>query len=404
MYQAQKNKLLLTTLAQIQSALCNTVCASPQNSYRQLFHPDISPMGWHLGHTLCVENHWVQERLLQKAKAEHFEACFYMPEHSTRHLRSSWLPERVDLIELAQKIHTKSQQALRQNSEKNHPLLKDNYLILFLIQHHAMHLETLMMSKFAQQLKQTCQNYRPANLLKPEKFKCRPVAFEAGTCTVGCDQIECFDNEKPSHPQILAPFALNYSAASNAEFLTFMLDGGYENSNWWSRAGWQWLQTNKVCAPYHWRRNKTGQWFNAYPQGGTSLEATEPVHGINLFEASAFARWAGGRLPHEHELETAYKSAVLKSAPIWQWCGNVFYPYPGFKSFPYDGYSQPWFDNQHYVLKGGSLYTHKSLKRASYRNFYTAEKRHIFAGVRVAYGQNNPDAIKSASPHRKGFS
>ncbi|HKJ09285.1 MAG TPA: SUMF1/EgtB/PvdO family nonheme iron enzyme, partial [Gammaproteobacteria bacterium] len=112
----------------------------------------------------------------------------------------------------------------------------------------------------------------------------------------------------------------------------------------------------------------------------------EPVLGINHHEASAYAAWAGAQLPHEYQWEAACRLGLLEhTGRAWEWCANTFHPYEGFESFPYREYSTPWLGGDHYTLKGGSLHTRPPVKRASFRNFYEPDKRHIFAGLRLVY-------------------
>jgi iron(II)-dependent oxidoreductase len=173
---------------------------------------------------------------------------------------------------------------------------------------------------------------------------------------------------------------------SNAEYLAFMQDGGYRRKQLWSNAGWEWCRHHDVRHPDHWRQNEEGHWCGIGVRGTYQLADTEPVCGISHYEASAFARWAGGSLPHEYEWETACRLGVLQqTGRVWEWCENTFHPYQGFTAFPYPEYSQPWFDGRHYSLRGGSLHTRASVKRPSFRNFFEADKRHIFAGLRLSY-------------------
>jgi len=116
-----------------------------------------------------------------------------------------------------------------------------------------------------------------------------------------------------------------------------------------------------------------------------------PVWGINYHEAQAFANWASlhhgqTRLPHEYEWEAAKQSDCLKiTGQVWEWCQNSFHPYVNFRAFPYDGYSMPYFDASHFVMKGASRYTENVIQRNSFRNYYQADKRHQFAGCRLVF-------------------
>jgi iron(II)-dependent oxidoreductase len=173
---------------------------------------------------------------------------------------------------------------------------------------------------------------------------------------------------------------------SNAEYLAFMEDGGYRRQALWSDAGWQWRARLSRPQPEHWCRDAAGDWLQLTPGDALPLPADGSLIGSSYFEAEAYATWAGGRLPHEYEWEAAAAQGLLQGVgTVWEWCGNRFHPYPGFRAFPYEGYSVPWFDGGHHVLRGGSSYTQPCLRRATFRNFYTADKRHIFAGCRVAF-------------------
>jgi iron(II)-dependent oxidoreductase len=121
-------------------------------------------------------------------------------------------------------------------------------------------------------------------------------------------------------------------------------------------------------------------------RGHYPLSADQPVAGISHYEARAFAAWAGARLAHEYQWEVAQRLGLLEqTGRVWEWCENRFHPYPGFRPFPYPEYSQPWFDGRHYSLRGGSVHTRPAVRRASFRNFFEADKRHIFAGLRLVF-------------------
>jgi iron(II)-dependent oxidoreductase len=133
--------------------------------------------------------------------------------------------------------------------------------------------------------------------------------------------------------------------------------------------------------------------------GAYDLPGDAAVSGISYYEAQAYVQWlkqtrpdsfADVRLPHEYEWEIARRLQLLEDCgQAWEWCSNTFHPYPGFQAFPYDRYSKAWFDGNHFTLRGGSLQTRPAIKRPAFRNFYNADKRHIFAGLRLAYGDQS---------------
>jgi iron(II)-dependent oxidoreductase len=214
------------------------------------------------------------------------------------------------------------------------------------------------------------------------------MSIPAGTAGIGhADGPEPFDNELPCHEAAVHGFSIAERPVSNAEFLGFIEAGGYREARFWAKDGRLWLHASAACAPGHWRRDDDGHYYCIGPDGPVELAPEAAVTGLSRHEAAAFAAYAGARLPEEHEWEYAMKRRPelwASTGEGWEWCANAFYPYPGFRAFPYEGYSAPWFDGRHYALRGAGPYTRPRLRRASFRNFYTADKRHIFAGVRLA--------------------
>ena len=126
------------------------------------------------------------------------------------------------------------------------------------------------------------------------------------------------------------------------------------------------------------------KWIDDYPMLATWNEAND------------FAKWAGGRLAHEYEWEIASQAGILHDTGIvWEWCRNVFFPYSGFTAFPYAGYSTPYYDGNHYTLKGGSVYTRTEIKRPTFRNYYQPDKNFLFAGIRLVFGNGSVDHLDS---------
>ena len=384
---------LIQRLGQIQTELRELVLLLNDNEYRTQFHPDISPLGWHLGHTTFTENLWIRETILKDDSTTAPVRNLYLPQNTHKLTRGAQLPSQQTLLEHCLVMQRDNLSLLNTPPPAlaSHHLMQNDYLIKFLVQHHAMHLETMHMGLTERQLQKKDKDYSPKKQLTATSVKLRLTSFDGGEFEIGGTNAWCFDNELPRHRKTLQQFALNITPTSNAQFLGFIENGGYDNTKWWDDEGLQWLKSTNAVAPHHWLQNNNGAWYAADSHGYHDLKTNAPVYGLSRHEACAFARYAGARLPHENEWEVAFSQDVMQQQTdinncVWEWCNNTFHPYPNFKPFPYEEYSTPWFDNAYYTLRGCSHHTPDVLQRPSFRNFHTTDKRHIFAGVRVAVG------------------
>lgn len=189
-----------------------------------------------------------------------------------------------------------------------------------------------------------------------------------------------FDNELPRHRVLLAPFELASRPATHDEYLAFIEDGGYRRPELWLSEGWATLQAQRWEAPLYWRRREGG-WMEFTLHGLQPVDPHAAVAHLSHFEADAFARWSGARLPTEFELEAAGGAF----ADVWQWTSSSYGPYPGYRPAPgaVGEYNGKFMSNQ-YVLRGGSCATPPGHLRASYRNFFPSAARWQFSGVRLA--------------------
>jgi ergothioneine biosynthesis protein EgtB len=209
-----------------------------------------------------------------------------------------------------------------------------------------------------------------------------------------------FDNERPRHPTLLAPHAIASRPVANGDWQQFIDDGGYRTPTLWLSDGWDWVRREEITAPLYW--NDDGSMFTL--AGRREIDASASVAHVNHYEADAFARWAGARLPTEAEWESFASSAdhtlgnqldragaVLPRpgagpfGDVWQWTQSAYLPYPGFA--PAGGtvgeYNGKFMSGQ-MVLKGASCATPRGHSRASYRNFFPPAARWQFTGVRLA--------------------
>jgi ergothioneine biosynthesis protein EgtB len=195
----------------------------------------------------------------------------------------------------------------------------------------------------------------------------------------------CFDNEEPAHPVWLQPVALATQLVTNAEWLEFMADGGYDTPTLWLSDGWATAQAQGWQAPDYWG-NIEGEWRQMTLGGVRVLDPAAPVCHVSYYEADAFARWAGKHLPTEFEWEVAARAGLLPDAfgGVWQWTRNAYSPYPGYRAVEgaLGEYNGKFMINQ-MVLRGSSHATPAGHSRLSYRNFFYPQHRWQFTGLRL---------------------
>ena len=150
----------------------------------------------------------------------------------------------------------------------------------------------------------------------------------------------------------------------------------------WSEYGWEWKYKNKISLPLGWVLHKNNLSIST-PYGFIKANKNSPVSNISYYELEAFAKWVNLNIPHELQWEVSHKK-IINKFNVWEWCNNKFFPYEGFKPYPYKEYSVPWFNNNYYTLKSASIFSEKELKRKTFRNFYNADARYIFSGGRLS--------------------
>jgi ergothioneine biosynthesis protein EgtB len=255
--------------------------------------------------------------------------------------------------------------------------------------------------------------YQPHTALAPPARSASPQqarAYTGGLCEAGSDATSFhFDNELPRHKVFVPPFRLASRLTTCGEYLAFIEDGGYERPGLWLSDAWKAVQAHGWTAPLYWEKSASG-WIHYTCSGMQHVDESEPVCHVSLYEADAFARWAGARLPTEFEWEIAAGSRPVEGnlmessvfhprrAPdsnrndltqvfgdVWEWTASAYLPYPGYR--PAAGalgeYNGKFMSSQ-MVLRGGSCVTPRSHIRATYRNFFPPETRWQFSGIRLA--------------------
>jgi iron(II)-dependent oxidoreductase len=261
----------------------------------------------------------------------------------------------------------------------------ERYFFKLALFHEDMHGEALLMTLQTLGLDPTKSwaEYRRG----PGKSSPRDIRVEGGLIRLGAEEGETrfvFDNEKWAHTVKIAPFAIASTPVTNAQYLAFVLDGGYSRRELWSEAGWKWIRSREHAHPLALENRGSScmeKWFGQWRE----VDEDTPAMHLSWYEADAYCRWAGRRLPSEAEWECAAVSNDEfgdSAGQVWEWTVTPFAPYPGFKPDPYAGYSQPWF-HTHYVLRGGSFATRRRLMHPRFRNFYTPERIDIFVGIRT---------------------
>jgi len=234
--------------------------------------------------------------------------------------------------------------------------------------------------------------------LQPSRADAKWVKGISGLVEVGFEGDGFhFDNESPRHSTYNQIYSLASELVTNAQWLNFIEDGGYEDAKWWLDAGWSWVQAEQIHAPLYWNQDLKNQHWRFSLNGNSPLDTAKPVSNISYFEAEAFARWASknldghanSRLPTEFEWESvAEHQADLVNdlfGTVWQWTSSNYSAYPGYQ--PWSGiageYNGKFMVNQ-MVLRGSSAYTTSGHSRTTYRNFFPTHTRWQMTGLRLA--------------------
>ena len=390
----------------------------------------VNPLHWEIGHVAWFQESWVLrhglgERPL-RADGDALWDSSAIP-HDTR-----WdlaLPSIADTKAYMSEIRDRVGERLSHGA----PDARLVYLALYTVFHEDMHDEAFTYTR------QTLAYPAPRLSGSVDDVDDGGGALPGDACVPGgtfrlgakADEPFVFDNEKWAHPVVIAPFAIARATVTQREFAGFVEDGGYRRPELWSEAGWAWRASVNAEHPVYWRRAGSG-WERRHFDRFSPLEPHRPVIHVSWHEAQAYCRWAGRRLPTEAEWEaaaalepgtgagfaprkrrfpwgddaTTAERANLDARAmgcldvgalpagdsafgcrqmlgnVWEWTADDFLPYPGFVPDMYSDYSEPWF-RTHKVLRGGCWVTRARLLRNSWRNYYTPDRRDVWAGFRT---------------------
>ncbi len=375
-------------------------------TFRCQVHPDFSPVGWHLGHIGFTEGLWLLERGAGISPLFPQYRKLLAQDGLPKHHRVK-LPPLPEILDYLQGIRSQVFEYL-----ETADIAEQQRIWQFILQHESQHTETIA---FVLQLQKSAVGIPTRAIAAFPELEHEAVTIPGGEFLLGTDSLDALDNEQLPHSVYLPGYKIDRYPVTCGQYRHFIQAGGYNNPNLWCNAGWDWVQTAQLTQPLYWRDEAA---FNHHP-----------VCGVSYYEAAAYARFVGKRLPTEAEWEKAacwnaatqtkhiypwgdefptgdrcnHDNQQAQTTPVdayprgasaygcydmmgnvWEWTSSWFAPYPGFKHFPYPGYSQTYFDHQHRVLRGSSWATRPWAMRGSFRNWYHPWMRQILAGFRCA--------------------
>ncbi|HEX5084747.1 MAG TPA: selenoneine synthase SenA [Blastocatellia bacterium] len=414
----------------------------------------VNPLRWEIAHVAWFQEYWVLRHLRQQGPVWNVADRLYDSAriaHDTR-----WdlpLPSKSETIDYMRRILDRVLEQVTAGAARDPQEYDEAYFLRLALFHEDMHAEAITYTRqtlgypaphitTAQDAPHTSARIEgekasvgdapsPASLLKG----LGDAEVPGGTFMLGSvrDAHFVFDNEMWAYPVEVKPFAISRTAVTNAEFAAFVEDNGYQRREFWDEEGWRWRESSEAERPVYWQPLSGGRWLRRNFDQWVPLEDGLPVLHVNWYEASAYCRWAGRRLPTEAEWEMAASSELspggqgitkrkrlypwgdsppsperanldwrnmgcieAQALPAsesafgcrqmigntWEWTASAFEPFLGFVAGPYKEYSAPWFGD-HKVLRGGCWATRSRLIRNNYRNFYKPDRRDVWAGFRT---------------------
>jgi len=347
--------------------------------------PLMSPLVWDFAHIGHFEELWLLRELGGEPpiRAEHDDVYDAFAHERSERAELPIMPPaaaRSFVADVRERVLVLLESVPRTNEN---PLLEGGYVFGMVLQHELQHVETMT------QTLQLGALPGPAPGSPPAVRAAGDVLVDGGSFVLGTeDEAWAYDNERPPHEVDLPAFRIDRALVTNADYVEFIAAGGYRDRSAWSADGWAWLERERAEAPLFWDRDGDG-WSRRRFDEVEPVPPHEPVQHVSWYEADAYARWAGGRLPTEAEWE---KAARLEgdelehlNGAVWQWTASHFEAYPGFRAFPYAEYSEVFFGDEYRVLRGGAWVTDPLVARPTFRNWDYPQRRQILSGIRCAH-------------------
>jgi iron(II)-dependent oxidoreductase len=402
-----------------------------ENDLTSQVSPLMSPLVWDLAHVGNYEELWLLRAAAgQEAMRPEIDDLYDAFEHPRSERPTLPLLSPDEARSYIGTVRAKVLDSLSSaRFDTANPLTSGGFVYGMVVQHEHMHDETMLATHQLRKGAPALLDPVAETLQKPAAGSVADeVLIEAGPFQMGTsDDPWAYDNERPVHLVDVPAYCIDVEPVSNAAYIAFMEAGGYDDPRWWDPAGWEWRNSSGKRAPAFWAR-EGGQWVRRRFGRTEPVPPGEPVQHVCWYEADAYARWAGKRLPTEAEWEKAarwdpaaqhsrrypwgevyeegranlgqrtlhpsesgsYASGASAYGvrrllgDVWEWTSSDFHGYPGFRSFPYKEYSEVFFGPEYKVLRGGSWATHPLAVRGSFRNWDYPIRRQIFSGFRCA--------------------
>ena len=385
--------------------------------------PLMSPLVWDLAHVGNYEDQWLLRSLGAPGVGDRYDDIYDAFRHPRRDRPSLPMLKPAEARAYLAEVRSRVHDVLDASGDR----VGDGFLYGMVVQHEHQHDETMLAT-----LQLMDAGYFPAAPRSPSAAGVvvgGEVLVDGGPFVMGTDDHPwAYDNERPAHVVDVPPFFIDTTPVTNAAYAEFVADRGYDDPRWWTPDGWRWRQSEGLGAPQFWQRHGDG-WARLRFGLIEPLPTDQPVQHVCWYEADAYARWCGKRLPTEAEWEKAaswdasanvarrypwgdtaptsahvnlgqrhYEPAAVGAFPdgvsaagclgmigdVWEWTASDFAPYPGFRAFPYREYSAVFFGAEYKVLRGGSWATDPVAVRTTFRNWDYPIRRQLFVGFRCA--------------------